>query len=130
MFLNIETCLVCVCLILKKKTDTCTKYQFFNSRERIHLIPVAPLCLFLLVPSFFLLFFESRKRNPRSSSPSTQPLDPWLGFMFLRSPLHLQHSKTQQRIISYVTVDPSLQDPGSNMTFTLLGNGFLSRDWV
>ena len=47
-------CLVCVCLILKKKVNTYTKYQFFNSRERIHLIPIAPLCLFLLFPFSFL----------------------------------------------------------------------------
>ena len=92
-------CLVCVCLILKK-ANTCTKYQFFNSRERIHLIfPfLLYVCSFLFLLFPFSSLSESRKRNPHPLSPSTQHLDPRLGFTFLESPLHLQHTKTQQRI--------------------------------
>ena len=63
---NIKLCLVCVCLILKK-ADTCTKYQFFNSGERIHLIVLLLLCvcsfLFLLFP-FFSLRVENKTHTP------------------------------------------------------------------
>ena len=31
---------------------------------------------------------------------------------------------------AFVAANPSLQDPGSNLTFTLLVNGFFSKEWT
>ena len=70
---NIKLCLVCVCLILKK-ADTCTKYQFFNSGERIHLIVLLLLC----VCSFlFLLFpFSSLREENETHAPHLHRCSP------------------------------------------------------
>ena len=122
---NIKMCLVCVCLILKK-ADTCTKYQFFNSRERIHHIFPLLLCVCSFFPS---LLWEQKMKHTLLISIDTAP---WSMTRLHVSRVSSPPSALQDLTTNpaFVTVDPSLQDPGSNLTFTLLGNGCRRRFWM
>ena len=79
--------------------------------------------------SFHYPFYSlSRKPNPctphlhRRLRTSTAGLH----VRWISSPLSAFHDPTRDR--AFVAADPSLQDPGSNLTFTLLVNGFFSKD--
>ena len=63
---NINMCLVCVSLIFKK-ADTLYKIKFFIWREKKSILYCCPFLL-TSVPSFSLLFLESRKPNPHCRS--------------------------------------------------------------
>ena len=93
----------------------------------MHYIPSSSL------PSSNLLFLESRKQNPRCS--------PHLHWRQRRSraglhvPRHLISTVSTLRpskkssFCCHRVVDPFF-DPGSNLTFTLLVNGFLPKDRI
>ena len=91
----------------------------------MHYIPSSSL------PSSNLLFLESRKQNPRCSPHlhrrqrrSTAGLHvPW----HLISTVNTPRPSKKSSFCRHRVVDPFF-DPGSNLTFTLLVNGFLSKD--
>ena len=108
-----------------KKLTKVRNNIFLIRRENIHIFPMhSPL-----FPSLSLLFPESRKPNPRIVLISIDALEEntaGLQVPRISSPLStLQDPATNW---AFVAADPSLQDPGSNLTFTLLVNGFLSKD--
>ena len=116
-------CLVHVFIFVKKSW---AKYEItlFKSGKRIFSFVAH------LFPSLSFLFPESRKPNPRSPHLHRRLRTSTVGLHAPRisSPLSaFQDPVTNQ---AFVAADPSLQDSGSNLTFTLLVNGFLSKEWI
>ena len=116
-------CLVHVFIFVKKSW---AKYEItlFKSGERIFSFVAH------LLPSLSFLFPESRKPNPRSPHLHRRLRTSTVGLHAPRisSPLSVFQDPVTNR--AFVTADPSLQDLGSNLTFTLLVNGFLSIEWT
>ena len=98
---------------------------FLIERENMHYIPSSSL------PSSNLLFPESRKQNPRCSPHLHQRQR--RSTVGLHVPRHLISTISTPRpskkssFCRRRVVDPFF-DPGSNLTFTLLVNGFLPKD--
>ena len=116
-------CLVHVFIFVKKSW---AKYEItlFKSGERIFSFVAH------LLPSLSFLFPKSRKPNPRSPHLHRRLRTSTVGLHTPRisSPLSVFQDPVTNR--AFVAADPSLQDPGSNLTFTLLVNGFLSKEWT
>ena len=120
-------CLVCVFLMIKKADNVLNN----NFLIRFLSLLYSFSSVFIPFSSVFSLPSEQKTKKPNSRRPH-------LHWRQRRSTARLRGRRISSppstfedpaRDRAFLAADPSLQDPGLNLTFTFFVNGFWSKEW-
>ena len=100
-------------------------FFFFNLDRELH---ISLHCSYLFITTLYPFYSLSRKPNPCTPHLHRRLRTSTVGLHSHRISSPPSTFQDPARDRAFVAADPSLQDPGSNLTFTLLVNGFFSKE--